>query len=129
MDNQLKSLHQLACMKHDAEMMALQHHNRAVWEIEERIRSLRQQMARVPASDVQATLPLAFTSGHFDTWQRWVEQELSKLNIELARCRAKREDYIANARVAFGRKKATEALLQRQAEQNRQLQQKKAEEA
>lgn len=129
MENRLKALHQLACMQHDAEMAQLAQHNRSVADIEQRILSLRQQLARSPSHDPQNALPLALTSGHFDTWQRWVEQELSTLNIKLARRRAEREEFIENARQAFGRKEATSALLQRQTDETRQRQQKKDHEA
>lgn len=116
-------------MKHDMEIMQLARHNQAIAKIETRIRALREHLARPPVRDAHSALPLTFTSGHFDTWQRWVEQELARLNIKLARCRADREEFIDNARQAFGRKEVTAALLQRETEKHHKLQQKKAEDA
>ncbi|MDE9449696.1 hypothetical protein J3R80_04340 [Aliiroseovarius sp. Z3] len=122
MKRPLTQLAELAALQHDAAMATLAQHNRAIQTLELHISNLRQRLHTAPESEQGDAFPLALTSGHYGTWQRWVERELTKLNCDLARARADRESVVQNARLAFGRKSATEALVDKE----KQAQQMKA---
>lgn len=111
MTDQLTQLAVLAALQHDAAMAALARHNRDIEDLESCISDLRGRLYAAPASGSEDALPLSLTSGHYGTWQRWVERELTKLNSDLARARAERDTFVRNARQAFGRKSATDALV------------------
>ncbi|MCK8465399.1 hypothetical protein MUY35_16185 [Aliiroseovarius sp. S1339] len=119
MSDQLTALNELAAMQHDAAMADLSRHNRAIQALDTRISELRARLYSTPSTEQGDALPLSLTSGHYDTWQRWAERELAKLNTDLARARAEREAFVAAARLAFGRKSATDALLKQQKDEKR----------
>ncbi|WP_289069398.1 hypothetical protein [uncultured Aliiroseovarius sp.] len=114
MSNQLSDLSDLAKMRHDVAMSDLARHNRDIQELESRIADLRARLYTIPDTGFDDGLALSLISGHYDTWQRWAEQKLAKLNIQLARARAEKEAITTEARLAFGRKSATDALLDRE---------------
>ncbi|MCK0139589.1 hypothetical protein [Aliiroseovarius sp. F47248L] len=111
MNQQLSQLAELAALRHDAAMAALTQHNRAIQTLELHISDLRQRLHANPETGPGDAFPIALISGHYGTWQRWLERELTKLNSDLARARAERDSYVQNAAQTFGRKSATEALV------------------
>ncbi|WP_371168284.1 hypothetical protein [Aliiroseovarius sp. 2305UL8-7] len=111
MIEQLTSLHELAQARHDAAMARMVRHNKKIAEIEQRIATLRQRKRAPYEAPDPSQLSLSLTSGHYDTWHRWIERELASLNSGLAQARAAREDIATEARLSFGRRSATQALL------------------
>lgn len=83
------------------------------------LQKLRARLYCIPPTGQDDALPLSLISGHYDKWQRWAEQELAQLNIQLARLRAQKEEIVTQARLAFGRQSATETLLDRQKAEKR----------
>ncbi len=129
MDNALTKLAALAALQHDAAMAELSRHNHRIHGLQSRISDLRHRRQAPPAPDPNGGLPLSLASGHHCTWQRWLEQELTRLNTDLARARADREAVIQNARRAFGRKSATDALLHQETQAKRMAARKRLEQS
>ncbi|WP_432450521.1 hypothetical protein [Aliiroseovarius marinus] len=107
MISQEQSLYQLAELGFDKAMAALAPFNQRVAEIEARIAALRAQRDACQADGDS----LAYHSGYYHKWQAWSDAELKSLNMELARARAAREEEMARTRLAFGRKTAAAAIL------------------
>ena len=119
MTDQLSKLHKLSAMKYDLAMSDLARHNQKIQSLEAQISDLRRRLFDIPKGGSPGDVPIAMSSGYFDKWQRWAEMQIMQLNISLARARADRESYLAQARVAFGRRSATEALKDRAALERR----------
>ena len=118
--------------RYAAAMAQLVIHNQRITQLEDRIHCLRQRRLRQrrhATGEVvdSADLSLSLISGHYDTWQRWVEHKLLSLNSELAMARAAKEAFVAQARLSFGRKSATEALLKQHQEGLRAAERKRGE--
>ncbi len=129
MTSPLTQLGALAALQHDAAMAELARHNRALQILEHRISGLRQRRHTCPPAGSEDAVPLTLTSGHYDRWQRWVDQELTKLNAELACARARRDPLVQAARLAFGRKSATETLIRKEKQAMREKAQKRLEQS
>lgn len=79
---------------------------------------LRAERSRLVAPDIVADANLA---QRFASWSAWCDDRIAAHQREIAGCRAAREALMAGVRRAFGRKRAIEMLIEREAAQARRL--------
>ncbi len=105
--HRLRELERIARFVLQAELAALDRISRMQEEVIHEIRYLQESVvARADMVLEKGGEDPAFLSGHDQTWLRWKEERMARLNNRLARLRADHEMQKEKAALAFGKLEA-----------------------